>query len=80
MQTVRACCRVLAACAAAFFSFSLEAAPTEHLVYPTPQNLSAKIEIYQDADVQNIYLGEWSETVRASDTWDSFAFTGGAWA
>ena len=49
MQTVRACCRVLAACAAAFFPFSLEAAPTEHLVYPTPQNLSAKIEIYNSA-------------------------------
>ena len=48
MQTVRACCRVLAACAAAFLSFSLEAA-TEHLVYPTPQNLSAKIEIYNSA-------------------------------
>ena len=158
MQTVRACCRVLAACAAAFFSFSLEAA-FEHIVYPTPQNLAAKIEIYnsawtlllswddvtipegapanavyfiacrsrtagsteawsdwdetsnsvqipqvgqwggraerrflshdrskdweyrvrcysQDADVQNIYLSEWSETVRASDTWDDFAFVG----
>lgn len=157
MQTVRACCRVLAACAAAFFSFSLEAA-FEHIVYPTPQNLSAKIEIYNsastlllswddvtisgdapseavyfiacrsrtagsteawsewdetthsvqiprvgqwggraekrfgspdkskdweyrvrcynDLDYPDVYLSEWSETVRASDTWDSFAFVG----
>ena len=41
MQTVRACCRVLAACAAAFVSFSLEAATLHAAANPTPQNLTA---------------------------------------